>query len=271
MKKPSFDFIRIVFLIFIFGSSLLVWMRFIEPNLIQIKNIPLSLGNYPGQLKILHLSDFQTIEIRGKEKRLLGILDELEYDFIVITGDIVDWETKDLESVSWLWQEISKNRNVFVVSGNHEHRNLKFKKIIRLFNEKGFIVLENESKEINVNGFPFYLIGVDDPHLGYDDPELAMKNVPDDSFKVMLAHSPEIFRNVKKYNLDLILTGHTHGCQVNVPLICDYILPMRYDKQYKQGLFYEDNTFLYVTRGFGETFLPFRLNARPEITVIEIN
>ncbi len=256
MKKPSFGFIKTIFLIFILGSSLLVWMRFVEPNLIQIKNVSLRIDNYHGQLKIVHLSDFQTIEIRGKEKRVLNILDKLEHDFIVITGDIVDWETKDLESVSWLWQEIARDRNVFVVYGNHEHRNPKFKKIVNLFREKGFVTLENESKEIDINGSPFYLIGVDDPHLSYDDPELAMKNVPKNSFKIMIAHSPEILRNVKKYNLDLILVGHTHGCQVNIPLICDYILPMRYDKQYKQGLFYEDNTYLYVNKGIGETFLP---------------
>jgi hypothetical protein len=87
----------------------------------------------------------------------------------------------------------------------------------------------------------------------------------------MLAHSPEIFRRIKSQNIDLVLTGHTHGGQVNIPFITNFFLPVKYGRKYKSGLFKEDSTYLYVNRGVGTTLLPFRFNAPPEITLIELN
>ncbi len=112
------------------------------------------------------------------------------------------------------------------------------------------------------------MIGVDDPHSGYDNIDKAVAEVEGNSFKVLLAHSPEIFRKITGKKINLVLAGHTHGCQVGIPLLCDLFLPLNYDKKYKKGLFEENSTYLYVSRGVGTTIVPFRLNALPEITII---
>lgn len=251
----------------------LVWARFIEPNMIKVEKLSLSFDRFPGKLRIVQLSDFQSKKIGRKEKRVLSIVNELNPDYVVITGDIVGWRTKNPSTLVSYWQQLTKGREgkVFVVYGNHEHRNPRFREVTRLFKQAGFEVLVNESTRLDKDNVSFFLIGVDDPHLGFDRIELALEGVPDETLKIVLAHSPEIFRKIKNENIDLVLTGHTHGCQVNVPFVCDFILPVAYDKQYKQGLFYEKGTYLYVNRGLGETFLPLRFNCPPEITLIEIN
>jgi hypothetical protein len=256
--------------------AVLIWARFIEPHLIKIEKVSLSLDRFPKRLRIVQLSDFQSKRIGWKEKKVLSMVNDLNPDYLVITGDIVGWRTKDPDQLLSYWQDLVKGREgkVFVVFGNHEHRNPGFKEIARLFKEAGFRVLINESVRIEKDNQAFFLIGVDDPHLGFDRIELGLEGVPDQAPKIVLAHSPEIFRKIRDESIDLVLTGHTHGCQIDIPFApftCDFILPVAYDKQYKQGLFQEKGTYLYVNRGLGETFLPLRFNCLPEITLIEIN
>ncbi len=88
--------------------------------------------------------------------------------------------------------------------------------------------------------------------------------------KILLAHSPEIFRKVKGRDIDLVLVGHTHGGQINIPFITNLFLPLKYDKKYKNGLFRVNSTYLYVNRGTGTTFLPIRFNSFPEIALIKV-
>jgi len=250
-----------------------IWGFFIEPKMIKIEEISLRIKDLPPSfqnLKILHLSDFHSKNFGKKEEKTLEILNQLNPDFVFITGDIIDWTTRDFESCQRFWKELSKNYQgqIFGVYGNHDHRNRNFKILDNLFKESQIEILNNESRKITKNEDFIYLIGVDDPHLGYDNLEKAMEKVKNDAPKILLAHSPEIFRKVK--NIDLVLVGHTHGGQINIPVLVDFIIPLKYDKKYKRGLFLENSTYLYVSRGIGETFLPIRINSFPEITLITL-
>jgi len=252
-----------------------VWGFFIEPNCIKVEKLFLKAKNLPLSfqgLKILHLSDIHFKKFDRKEKKVLEILNRLNPDFIFITGDIIDEKTRDFESCRKFLEELSRNRQgkIYGVYGNHEHRNKRFGTLADLLRENKIEILDNESKKIEKNGEFFYLIGVNDPYSGHDDIEKAMEGVENNSFKILLAHSPEIFRKAKDKNINLVLVGHTHGAQVNLPFLSYFILPLKYDKKYKRGLFLEKSTYLYVNRGIGETFLPIRLNAFPEITLIEL-
>lgn len=278
-------------MIFLFLIVLIIsiglWAFFVEPNMIKVERVSIELEGKnlartktlarglplsPENLKIVQLSDLHSKNFGRKEKKLLGVLKDIEPDFIFITGDIVDWTTKDLASCQKFWQKLSQNYQgrVFGVLGNHEHLNPRFKDLLPLFKESGIEILNNRAKKITIDGDSFYLIGVDDPHLGYDDIEKAMAGMEEkETLKILLAHSPEIFRKVKDKDIDLVLTGHTHGGQVNIPVLVDFILPLKYDKKYKRGLFKDGKTYLYVNQGIGTTVLPFRFNAFPEVTLIQ--
>lgn len=250
-----------------------VWGFLIEPNLIRVERVSIKAENAPDflkDLKILQISDIHLKEFGFREEKVLKIIENIKPDLIFITGDIVDWTTRYLSGLEKFSKDLSVGyqNKIFAVFGNHEHRNNKFKIIEDILKENGIKVLTNESQKLEINGSYFYLIGVDDPHSGYDNINKALIEVEENSFKILLAHSPEIFRKTKDKKINLVLAGHTHGCQVGMPFLCDLFLPLKYDKKYKKGLFKENSTYLYVNRGIGETFFPFRLNALPEITII---
>lgn len=262
-------FLFLIFLIILMG----VWAFFVEPNIIKIEKVEIELKEESillgRNLIFIQLSDFHSKSFGYREKKVLKILRKVKPDFVFITGDIVDWQTKDFQTCGKFWQELAKIApgKTFAVLGNHDHRNQKFREFLSLFEKSGIELLNNDSKKIFIDGGYFYLIGVDDPHLGYDNIEKAMEGVESEKLKILLAHSPEIFRKVKGKDINFVLTGHTHGGLVNLPFITDFILPLRYDKKYKRGLFQEQGTYLYVNRGIGTTILPIRFNSFPEITL----
>lgn len=266
---------KMIFSLLFLLTLALIWGFFIEPNIIKIERIELEINNLPSSFKgnkIIHISDLHSNNFGDREKKVLDNLKQLNPDFVFITGDFISWTTKDLNSCQDFWRELVKNYpgRVFGVLGNHEHRHrsLRLGVIESFLEESGIEILRNETKKIGKDSDFIYLIGIDDPHEKKDNIELAMDAVKNDEPKILLAHSPEIFRKVKEKNIDLILVGHAHGGQINIPLLINLFLPLRYDKKYKSGLFKENSTYLSVNRGIGTTYLPIRFNSIPEITLI---
>lgn len=253
----------IIFIIILSG----IWAFFIEPYLVGVERIEIKLEELKG-LKIVHLSDLHSFSFEKREKKVLRTLEELNFDLLLITGDFVDRTTKDLDSCSQFWKELVKRNEgkVFGVLGNHEYWHPQSEYIQELLEQSGIKILDNEFQKIKTNNGYFNLVGVGDPHTEHDNVKKAM---PDNNkAKILLAHSPEIFRKVKEKDIALVLAGHTHGGQIDIPFLVNLILPLKHDKKYKEGLFKENNTYLYVNRGIGTTVLPIRFNAIPEITLI---
>jgi hypothetical protein len=252
-----------------------IWGVFIEPNHIKVEKLSLEIKDLPTSFKnskILHLSDFHFKKFGRKEKKVLKILNRLNPDFIFITGDIIDVSTKNFESCYKFLEELSKNyeAKIFAVYGNHDHQNKNFNLFNDFLAKSRIQVLNNQAQRIDKDGDFIYLIGLDDPHLEYDDIERAMKEIESNTSKILIAHSPEIFRKIREKDIDLVLVGHTHGGQINIPPLPYFTLPLKHDKKYKSGLFKEDSTYLYINLGIGETLLPIRINAMPEATLIEL-
>ncbi len=269
IRKP----IRILALFFFAGFVFFLWVRFIEPSVVKVEQVFIEIENFPEKdLKLVHLTDIHSFGYNEKERRVVQEIKKIDPDFIFITGDMVDWRTEAIEECALFWEDIvsGKENRVFAVWGNHEHQNLHFKQIQTTVVESGIDVLVNERRRVEWGDSYFYLAGVDDPRWGHDDGEKAMGGLDKETPIILLAHSPEILRRVKHYQPDLILAGHTHGCQINIPVVCDWFIPLAYDKHYRQGLFEKDGIKMYVSRGIGETILPIRLNSLPEITVINI-
>lgn len=270
-------------LIIIVVSSLLLFVcgfvygYFFEPYDLRAEKIEIPIRNLPSDLnglKIVHLSDFHCRKFTEREEKVVNFIQETHPDFIFFTGDFLENE-KYIPACRELISRVSKkNPNFYGVFGNHDHRSgATIDKLKEIFEKEGIKILVNETKEITkVDGSSFYLIGVDDPYLGYDNLEEAVKNVQD-GFKILLSHSPEIL--VKKRSdiinkIDLILAGHTHGGQANLPI---YNSIFRWFSGYKYiaGLYEEEGTMIYVNRGLGVfSGAPLRLNASPEITVITL-
>jgi predicted MPP superfamily phosphohydrolase len=265
MKKLLINLsLLIIIVLFLF------WVVIIEPNFIRKTYLEIGLQNISEEakgLKIVQISDIHLKAFNTVPRKIAEELIRIKPDYLFITGDIINWDIKKLDDLKDFLAKLSsiENIKIFGVYGNHEHLSRKFDDINKIFLDSKIKFLNNETIILpeGIN-----LVGLDDPHLKLSD--LSVLEKIDKTFpSIILAHSPEVFRDITIEN-SLVLSGHTHGGQVNIPILVDQFLPLSRDRQYKSGLFYENNNYLYVNRGLGTTFLPIRLNSFPEITIFNL-
>lgn len=277
---------KIILIIFLLGVSFLGYYSLVfKPNNIKIEKQVIFIKNLPplfNGIRIVQLSDFHSWWFGSREKRVLEMLEELKPDFVFITGDFVGPITKTvtdkkLNSVKVFWQKLAEKNKIFAVLGNHDTKEVK-----KYLKESGIIVLDNENRKLTFNNQYIYLVGVNDPDTGRDNLEKATQGIKEEKAKILLAHGPEIIDKAVEKNMDLVLVGHTHGGQVNIPILGDLIQPLsNYGRKYKKGLFKIDSvpldsehltgyTYLYVNRGVGTSIFPIRFNSPAEITLIEL-
>ena len=269
MNKKS----KIIFGIGIICAAILAlcWYGFIfEPNNIQIEKIDIEIENLHEDfngVKIVHLTDFHSFGFNEKEKRVIEIVNEINPNFVFITGDFVDTKTKDFDSCARFWKELSKQYDgrIFGVLGNHDLNSLE-----KSLEENDIVILNNENRKIFQGDGSAYLIGVNDPDTHRDNLGKAMLGAEENIPKILLAHSPDIIDDIGDKKIDLILVGHTHGGQVKIPFITPFWVPTEYHGKFASGLFEIDNTYMYVNKGIGMTALQMRFNCPPEIAVIEL-
>lgn len=219
-------------------ALMVLWSGGIEPFFIKIEEISIPLktdGDELEDVTFVQISDIHFRSFAFREKRLLENLKKIGPDYIFITGDLIDWSTEDTNGLRNFLKELASiaNQKTFLVYGNHEHRNFRIKEMDKIFQENGLHLLKNKNILLRQG---IYLIGVDDPHLGLDDLGLSLANIPEGAPKILLAHSPEIFEKIESDNI-LVLAGHTHGGQINIPFLAEKILPLKDGSiHYKRGL-----------------------------------
>ncbi len=241
----------------------------VEPGFIVVKGeVNVSLKNIPEELSgfcIAHISDLHF----GSSNNIVygnvvSIVKSIKPSVIAITGDIVSKSEAEEESLKFIGK-ISKIAPVFIVWGNWDHWSLgsalkKFKGEVESLGEVRVLINENVELEKG-----FYLVGVDDPYIGYDDLGKALNGTF--GIRILLAHSPQIIDKAKG-NTDFVLSGHTHGGQVVLPFVGPIFVPLpRKFRNYVSGLYKVGNTTMYVSRGVGTSILPVRFNCPPEIAV----
>lgn len=229
----------------------------IEPFSIQVTHHQFSFDHLPAQrppLRIVHLSDPHVERTTMRERKLAPLLDELQPDLIFLTGDYLNLSYLDDETAQrdfrTLASQLHARYGVYAVRGSVDSLALTE----RLFAGLDIVVLENESVRLDIEGQEIYLVGVACSHdLSIDGPRLdqALRDVPPDSFKILLYHSPDLIEAASERGVDLYLAGHTHGGQIRLPLYGAIATSSIYYKRYEAGLYQEGRTHLYVSRGLG--------------------
>jgi predicted MPP superfamily phosphohydrolase len=207
-------------------------------------------------------------------------------DLIVLTGDFVSGATKFLNTSYGGFKQmhfdscmeelgrLNAPLGVFAVLGNHDFWSGQevALKIIRGLRNIGVEVLRNESVPLKKNGQELYLIGVDDYwEESYDLPK-ALKNVPENSFRILLSHNPDVNENIDnlKEKIDLIISGHTHGGQVVLPFIGALYIPSPFGQKYLAGLVSDRERKTYISRGLGLFFVPIRINCPADVSLLTL-
>ena len=136
--------------------------------------------------------------------------------------------------------------------------------------ENGLTVLRNRGVVVEKDGAQLYVAGVDDTWTGRDDVEAAMAARPAGAPSVLLAHDPNLFPQAAAQDVDLTLSGHTHGGQIAVPLFSRRLNLARMITRFTSGMYQVGRSVLYVSRGAGTTGPPVRLGARAEIALLTL-
>lgn len=230
--------------------------------------------------RIAQVSDLHNAEFGDRNQRLLEMLREAEPDMIAITGDLIDSRKTNIAVALAFAEEAVKFAPCYYVSGNHEARVSEYQDLKTGLEAAGVTVLDDAQVKIEVSGESITVIGVNDPSFHADyltsaatvmDRKLSELSSEDAGFAILLSHRPELFDTYVAHDMDLILTGHAHGGQFRLPLIGGLIAPNQgLFPKYNDGLYSEGNTNMIVSRGLGNSIIPFRFNNRPEVVLIEL-
>lgn len=269
---------------------LLILFCFWQNNSIVISNTKYRNEKIPKKyhnFKIVQISDLHGHTFGKNQSRLLKKIKDLNPDIILVTGDIIDSRRYKLAPAMMFMRGAVKIAPVYYVSGNHELRDNRYDIIAKSFVDVGVNVLENEFLDLG----DITIIGLMSPYYNYTDGseiKCGTKSNPVDvvlsemyqsgeeclsldCFKIVLCHHPELIQTYKKYDLDLVFTGHAHGGQIRLPILGGLFAPEQgYFPKYTSGFFVENNTTMYVNRGLGNSSFPIRVFNRPEIVCVEL-
>ncbi len=215
-------------------------------------------------LKILHLSDLHINKrtTPNQIEDLVSFCNSLDFDFCVITGDIIDAKMKFIEKKVEILNKL--NGLVYYISGNHDlFYGLKdLKKVLNLiFMDNNFAQIEYKNELIN-------LVGLGDRFSKYFGIKREIEKISNFLKKepsILISHQPKDYKIAIENNAQLFLCGHTHGGQ-----IFPFHFLVKLVQPFVSGLFYKKNTAIYVNRGFGTWGIDFRYKANSEITLITL-
>lgn len=213
-------------------------------------------------LSILHLSDlhfYGTLD-RPFFEEVTTIAAEMQPDLIAFTGDLLDKQ----ELLDWLPSTLGKLSaplGCYFILGNHDWY-LDPDEIRKKVSALGWHDVAGRTITIEHNGRTLAIGGTEVPWMG-SHPDWP--GVPQDAFRLLLSHTPDHIGWARRQQVDLMLSGHNHGGQVVLPVFGPVYAPSRYGTRYAGGVFWQDPTLLYVSRGISGRH-PLRLGCPPELT-----
>lgn len=219
-------------------------------------------------LRLGHLSDLHLgpeVEREHVAQAVTTLIAE-EVDLILLTGDFVS-QAAAAEPCAEEIARLHAPLGVYACLGNHDHWTAP-ERVAGALQAAGIEVLRNRALEVEEG---LWVAGVDDVWEQHADLDVALEDVPEGGFTLLLAHEPEFAdQAAASRRVALQLSGHTHGGQVWLPGIGPPVLPYL-GRRYPAGLYTVDRMQLYVTRGVGLIAPAVRLNCRPEVTVLELH
>ena len=279
MKK----FIKILIVFILLISSILLYSRFIATKGLKTKEykvVSSKITDHYHGLKIMHISDLH-YGSTVFEKQLEKIVQEsnsLKPDIIVFTGDLTEkYSEENKEIIIKYLSQMKAKFGKYAVSGNHDENMEEFNNILY---QSDFVNLNDTYQLIyNNSNEPIIISGISSNY--HDDSKIDIKteqfnnyilnstNSIKPIYSILLIHEPDYIDNLDLDNYDLILSGHSHGGQVRLPIIGKIYTPLG-SKKYYNDYYQVNNTDLYISSGLGTSKAKLRLFNRPSINFYRI-
>lgn len=289
MGQPFWKSFKAGLWILLMPPLALLYGAFIERNQTQTNCVDIISENVPQTFdgyKIVHISDMHLLSFIGREETLAQIVEKInaqQPDAILFTGDIVTQNSSEFNTTKDILARLHARDGVYSILGNHDYSfynrwdNEELRKkdadaIVAQQRAFGWNILLNENRNITREKDTLSIIGVENTSMkhkfrSFGNLTKATQGA-NGQFKILMTHDPSHWRAevLPKTDIDLTLSGHTHAMQST--LFGWSIISFIY-KEF-MGLYSEGNRHLYVNIGLGETMFPFRVGAKPEITVITL-
>ena len=236
-------------------------------RLIEVNHFDFSHPQIPPALEGFCLAQISDVHmgrwVKPRHMRqVVDFINQRDPHLVALTGDYVGYNKLDLDRcIDTLDALIPPT---YAVLGNHDH----WTDSVRardVFARSGIDLLQNESRTIHHKDTLFHLVGVDDAVTKNADVTKAFDGFPRSQFCLTLNHVPAIAPQCARAGADLILSGHTHNFQFNIPKLTN-ALAKALGTQFWAGPYRLDQSFLYINRGLGSATWPWRIRATPELT-----
>ncbi len=256
-----------------------IWAFVFEPASLVLREYELLLPAWPKEscgLRIAVLADLHVgSPFNGMEKieRIVKETNVAQPDAVLLAGDYVIQGVRGGSFVAPkdfapVLAKLRGRLGVWAVLGNHDWW-LDGPAVRAALEQNGIRVLDNQAAELDAET-GLWLAGVGDYWEGKPDVSLALVGVPESATVIVFTHNPDVFPDVPD-RVALSIAGHTHGGQVNLPLIGRPIVPSEFGERYAAGHVVEDGQHFFVSTGLGTSILPVRFRVTPEISVLRIS
>jgi predicted MPP superfamily phosphohydrolase len=259
----------------------------------QVEKVNLKFNHLPASfkgLKIVQVSDIHSGSFTDREAVMQGVKKILDQkpDLILFTGDLVNDMAKEMNDWMDVFSQLKAPMGVYSILGNHDYgdymhwetaeaKKQNLDRLKQIHAELGWRLLLNEHVVLERNGEQIALIGIENWGKGtfskYGKMEVAYSGTEKYPFKILMSHDPSHWdaEVIKRYkDVDLTLSGHTHGMQFGVEVPGFKWSPVQYMYKRWAGLYEDGQQKLYVNRGFGFIGYPGRVGILPEITVLQL-
>ncbi len=233
-------------------------------RVLKIRNLPAGLEN----LKLVQITDIHAGEFMDKTMmdRIVRESNAEDPDIVFLTGDYVSYSKEFVHLFAESFSQLKSRFGIYGNLGNHDYW-AGPDMIAKKLQDMGVDVMGNERRLITIHGSSFNLISVEDEMTAKPDLTKALKGVETSVPTILMSHGPKMFDQAAAADIDLTLSGHTHGGQVVLDFVVTQFNPTALFYKYVRGHYVKNNSQLYVSRGLGFTGPPFRLNSVPEIAV----
>jgi uncharacterized protein len=251
----------------------------LEPHQCEITRQTIKLAKLPREFhgfRIAQLSDIHHSPFLSEEEIAAAAarVNELQPDLIVLTGDYISHEPSYIAGCARALGNLRAPHGVWAVLGNHDHWT-DGAQMAAALSAQDIGVLTNEHVRIQRAAAYMQLLGIDDLLVKRADLSQALAGTHADKVRILLSHNPAIIRQAARAGIDLVLSGHTHGGQINWRLLTGREERQgarwrRRSRRLMRGYAQLGATQLYVNRGLGTVVLPLRYGCPPEITLLEL-
>jgi len=258
------------------------YVRFIEPRWLELTRttVRLPAPHLDEPVRLLHFSDFHLSDVVPLDfiRRAIDIGLRTRPDLICITGDFITGRLEDAGGYRAALRRLAEFAPTFASLGNHDGGAwARFRDgyadcdvVKRLLEESGVVCLRNQAETLSIGKQPIHLVGMGDLWASDFRPAPAFARLPEERTgpTIVLSHNPDTKSALQRYRWEMMLSGHTHGGQLYLPLIGAPFAPVE-DRRFVEGLHSWEGRQLYITRGVGNV-LGLRFNCRPEVSLLEL-